>query len=232
MNEILEFETYLSISQNKFGIYLFDNKNRNNLYAKEITFEKTDFINHSHLKQFLDENIFRIEKLVGKFIENIYIIIDYKNILNTHIGIKQKNYQPSKSNVYLKSSITNAKDLFKENYPNEKIMHIIINNYFIDGKNYTYLEDNLEYRQLNLVIQFKSISNEIIHNLTKLLQNYQINIIKFIDGNYVKNFFNKDIEISEMAFDILNGCNVNEVMVVQKNPKKLGFFEKFFQLFS
>ena len=232
MIEILEFETYLSISQNKFGIYLFDNKNRNNLYAKEITFEKTDFINRSHLKQFLDDNIFRIEKLVGKFIENIFIIIDYENILNTQIGIKQKNYQPSKSNVYLKSSITNAKDLFKENYPNEKIMHIIINNYFIDGKNYDYLEDNLEYGQLNLVIQFKSISNEIIHNLTKLLQNYQINIIKFIDGNYVKNFFNKDIEITEMAFDILNGCNVNEVMVIQKNPKKLGFFEKFFQLFS
>ena len=232
MNEILEFETYLSISKTKFGIYLFDTKNRNNLYTKEITFEKTDFINHSHLKQFLDDNIFKIEKLVGKFIENIFIIIDYENILNTQIGIKQKNYQPSKSNVYLKSSITNAKDLFKENYPNEKIMHIIINNYFIDGKNYTYLEDNLEYGQLNLVIQFKSISNEIIHNLTKLLQNYQINIIKFIDGNYVRNFFNKDIEISEMAFDILNGCNVNEVMVVQKNPKKLGFFEKFFQLFS
>ena len=76
MNEILEFETYLSISQNKFGIYLFDNKNRNNLYAKEITFKKTDFINRSHLKQFLDDNIFRIEKLLGKFVENIFIIID------------------------------------------------------------------------------------------------------------------------------------------------------------
>jgi len=232
MNEILEFETYLSISQSKFGIYLFDTKNRNNVYDKEITFEKTNFINYPNLKQFLDDNVFRIEKLVGKFIENIFIIIDDENILNTQIGIKQKNYQPSKSKVYLQSSITNAKDLFKENYPNEKIMHIIINNYFIDGKNYDYLEDNLEYGQLNLVIQFKSISNEIIHNLNKLLQNYQIDIIKFLDENYVKNFFDKDIEISKMAFDILNGCNVNEVMVVQKNTKKLGFFEKFFQLFS
>ena len=232
MNEILEFQTYLSISQTKFGIYLFDIKNRNNLYSKEITFEKTDNINHSYLKQFLDDNVFRIEKLVGKFIENIFIIIDYENILNTQIGIKQKNYEPSKSNIYLQSSITNAKDLFRENYPNEKIMHIIINNYLIDGKNHVYLQDNLEYEQLNLVIHFKSISNEIIYNLNKLLQNYQINIIKFLDGDYVKNFFNKDIEISKMAFDILNGCNVNEVMVVQKNPKKLGFFEKFFQLFS
>ena len=232
MNEILEIETYLSISQSKFGIYLFDTKNRNNVYDKEITFEKTNFINYPNLKQFLDDNVFRIEKLVGKFIENIFIIIDDENILNTQIGIKQKNYQPSKSKVYLQSSITNAKDLFRENYPDEKIMHIIINNYLIDGKNYSYIQDNLEYEQLNLVIQFKSISNEIIYNLNKLLQNYQINIIKFLDGNYVKNFFNKDIEISKMAFDILNGCNVNEVIVVQKNTKKLGFFEKFFQLFS
>ena len=126
MNEILKFETYLSISQTKFGIYLFDTKNRNNFYDKEITFEKTNFINYLNLKQFLDDNVFRIEKLVGKFIENIFIIIENENILNTQIGIKQKNYQPSKSKVYLQSSIINAKDLFKENYPNEKIMHIII----------------------------------------------------------------------------------------------------------
>ena len=232
MNEILDFETYLSISQNKFGIYLFDNKNRNNLYAKEITFEKKDFINHSHLKQFLDDNIFRIEKLVGKFIENIFIIIDYENILNTQIGIKQKNYEPSKTKTFLQSSITNAKDLFKENYPDEKIMHIIIKNYLIDGKNYSYLQDNLECEQINLEIEFKSISNEIIYNLNKALENYQINITKYVDENYIKSFFNNNIEISKMTFDILNGCNENEVMVIQKNTKKLGFFEKFFNLFD
>ena len=232
MNEIFEFETYLSISQTKFGIYLFDTKNRNNLYDKEINFEKTNFINYSDLKKFLDDNIFRIEKLLGKFVENIFIIIDYPSILNIQIGIKQKNYEPSKSKTYLQSSITNAKDLFKENYPDEKIIHIIIKNYMIDGKNYSYLQDNLKCEQLNLEIQFKSISNEIIYSLNKVLKNYQINITKYADGDYVKNFFNNDLEISKMTFDILNGCNENEVMVVQKNTKKLGFFEKFFNLFD
>ena len=43
MNEIFELETYLSISQTKFEIYLFDTKNRNNLYGKEINFEKKKF---------------------------------------------------------------------------------------------------------------------------------------------------------------------------------------------
>tara|TARA_Y100000996_G_scaffold135377_1_gene102869 strand:- start:925 stop:1260 length:336 start_codon:yes stop_codon:yes gene_type:complete len=111
-------------------------------------------------------------------------------------------------------------------------MHIIIKNYLIDGKKYSYLEDNLECEHFNLEVQFKSISNEIIQNLNKVLKNYQINITKCVDGNYVKNFFNNDIEISKMTFDILNGSNENEVMFVKKNTKKLGFFEKFFNLFG
>ena len=232
MNEIFELETYLSISQSKFGIYLFDIKNQNNLYCKEINFEKKNFINYSDLKRFLDDNVFRIEKLLGKFVENIFVIIDHENILNIQIGIKQKNYQPLRSKAYLQSSIINAKDLFKENYPDEKIMHIIIKNYLIDGKNYSYLQDNLVCEELNLEIQFKSISNRIIYNLNKVLENYQINITKCVDGNYIKNFFNNDIEISKMTFDILNGSNENEVMIIQKNTKKLGFFEKFFNLFD
>ena len=232
MNKIFEFETYLSISQTKFGIYLFDTKSMKNLYGKEINFEKTNFINYFDLQQFLDDNVFKIEKLLGKFVENIFIIIDYASILDIQIGIKQKNYEPSKTKIFLQSSITNAKDLFKENYPDEKIMHIIIKNYLIDGKKYSYLQDNLDCEHFNLEVQFKSISNEIIQNLNKVLKNYQINITKCVDGNYVKNFFNNDIEISKMTFDILNGSNENEVMFVQKNTKKLGFFEKFFNLFG
>ena len=45
-------------------------------------------------------------------------------------------------------------------------------------------------------------------------------------------YFNNDKETSKMTFDILNGCNENEVMFVQKNAKKQGFFEKFFNLFD
>ena len=90
----------------------------------------------------------------------------------------------------------------------------------------------MECEEINLIIQFKSISKDITNDLNKVLQNYQINITKYIDGNYIENFLKEDIEVSKKAFNILNGCNENEVMVVPKNIKKLGFFEKFFQLFS
>tara|TARA_Y100000591_G_scaffold307474_1_gene306889 strand:+ start:1390 stop:2088 length:699 start_codon:yes stop_codon:yes gene_type:complete len=232
MSENFELETYLCITPTKFGIYLLNTKKLKNLYHKEIVFEETNLINYSNLKNFLDENIYKIEKLVGKFIDNIFLLIENEKILNIKIGVKHKNYNTLIQKEYLQSSITNAKDLFNENYPKEQIIHIIINKYLIDHKSYSYIKENFEYNQLNLVIQFICISKDITKNLNKVLQNYQINITKYLDGNYIKNFFEEESEISKMAFKILNGCNENEVMIVPKNTKKLGFFEKFFQLFS
>jgi len=148
------------------------------------------------------------------------------------MGIKKKNYELSVTKEYLDNSIIEAKDLFRNNYQNQEIMHMTINKYFINNKSYLSFQENLKSDHLALEIQFKSISNNIIYDLNKILENYQIKIIKYLDGNYVKNFFSKDIELSEMSHRILNGCNDNEVLFIQKNPKKLAFFEKFFQLFS
>lgn len=233
MSKDLEFETYLSISPVKLGIYLFDIKNQKNLYKDELITNENMNYNRNHLlKNFLDDNIFKIEKLIGNFIENIILIIENENIFNLQIGIKKKNYSSSINKEYLKSYLTEAKDLFKENYQDEKIMHIIINKYLIDGKKYYSIDNNLECEQLGLEIQFKSISSSFIYDLDKILEKYQIKIIKYLDGNYIKNFFKEKIDISEMTYKILTGYNENEVLVIPRNPKKLAFFERFFQLFS
>tara|TARA_B100000073_G_C23496803_1_gene478045 strand:+ start:183 stop:464 length:282 start_codon:yes stop_codon:yes gene_type:complete len=91
MSKDLEFETYLSISPGKLGIYLFDIKNQKNLYKEELAIkENVNYNEINILKKFLDDNIFKIEKLNGNFIENIILIIENENILNLQIGIKKK----------------------------------------------------------------------------------------------------------------------------------------------
>ena len=83
MNKENELQYFLSISPNKFGIYLFDTKNFKNLYKDEITLSiNSESLNHNVLKKFLDENIFKIEKLRGNFLENIIIIFEDKKIFN------------------------------------------------------------------------------------------------------------------------------------------------------
>ncbi len=233
MTKDLDFETYLGIFPGKLGIYLFDIKNQKNLYKEELIInDNTNYNEKDTLKNFLDDNIFKIEKLIGSFIENIILIIENEKIFNIQVGIKKKYYNSFINKKYLKNYLTEAKDLFSENYQNEKIMHMIINKYIIDGKTYQSLDDNLECKQLGLEIQFKSISSSFIYDFDKILENYQIKIIKYLDGIYVKNFFKDNIDISLMTHKILNGCNENEVIVIPRNHKKPAFFEKFFQLFS
>ena len=233
MNKENELQYYLSISPNKFGIYLFNTKTLKNLYKEELFVdEKSKLLNYDELRKFLDNNIYKIEKYTGKFIENVFVIINNEKILNLDIGIKKKNYNNYIDKQSVENYITEVKDLFKENYLDQKIMHIIINKSLIDGKICMITKENLKCEQLNLEIQFKSLPNSIVYDLNKILEIYQIKINKFLDESYIKNSFNDDLGLSEMAHKILNGHNPKEVMVVPKNIKKMGFFEKFFQLFS
>ena len=113
MSKDLEFETYLNISPRKLGIYLFDIKNQKNLYKEDLVIENPNLeINFDALNNFLEKNIFKIEKLIGKFIENIILVIDNNKILNLDIGIKKKNYE-KKSKKYLEIILTEVKEQFK-----------------------------------------------------------------------------------------------------------------------
>ncbi len=233
MNKEQHLENYLSISSNRLGIYLFDTKNLKNLYKEEfILSENINSLDSATLKKFLDNNIFKIEKLSGKFIENIFLILEDKKIFNLEIGIKKKNYNFSITREYLENSLIEAKDLFRENYPNQEIMHMVVKSYFINNQSYSSFEENLKSDHLGLEIKFNSISNIIVQDLNKILKNYQIKIIKYLDGEYIKNLFDGNHELTEMSHRILNGHNENEVSFSTTNSKKLGFFERFFQLFS
>ena len=234
MTEELEFKTFLSISLEGFEIFVLNNKNFENLYKQEVKFQnKTNIIHFENLNKFLEENIFKIEKIIGKFIKDIFLIIENPEIFDLNIGIKKKNYETSITKKDLETILTDAKDLFKENYENERIMHMIIVKYVINGKNHFSLEENLSGDYICVEIKFISIPISTVSGIEKILEKYQIKITDFMDRDYVKSFFENDnLELSQMAQKVQNGFNFNEVKLIPKNIKKKGFFEKFFQLFS
>ena len=123
--------------------------------------------------------------------------------------------------------------MFKENYQDQTIMHMIIVN---NDKN----ENNFQLNNLNnnddclfLEVNFISIPNNLTFYFDKLLENHQIKIRRYMSGNYIKSYFDKDeTDLSVMANKLNNGININEVQLVSKSIENRGFFEKFFQLFS
>ena len=234
MIEELSLDAYLSISQKKFEIYLLDKKNLKNIYKKEFHFENdTDQIDYNLLGDFLDKNIFKIEKLTGNFLKSISLIIENYNILNFSIGIKKKNYGEKINKQYLEGSLIELKDLFKENYQNNKIIHFIINRYLIDDINYTSFDQEINGEFICVEAKFISVPSILIKEISDVLAKYQIKIGSLFEKNYIQNFFEEQsLELTISAHKIKSGLNQNEISLVSKSYKKKGFFEKFFQLFS
>ena len=232
MIEEADFETFLYLSRNQCVIFVENKRTFKSLYKEEIKI--TDEIypdDLNYLSKFLDQNIYRIEKLVGNFIKDITLIIENDKILNVDIGIKKKDHTQFLNQDYLKNDLIEVKDLFKASYQNQVIMHMLIINYDEDGnKNFS---NDFDENNLYTVVKFISISNSLTFILDKLLEKHQIQINQYMSGEYIKNFIGEDLgELSMMASKLKNGFNKNEVTLISKNIENKGFFEKFFQLFS
>jgi len=232
MIEEADFETFLYLSRNQCVIFVENKRTFKSLYKEEIKIADEIYPDDlSHLSKFLDENIYRIEKLVGNFIKDITLIIENDKILNVDIGIKKKDHTQFLNQDYLKNDLIEVKDLFKASYQNQVIMHMLIINYDEDGnKNFS---NDFDENNLYTVVKFISISNSLTFILDKLLEKHQIQINQYMSGEYIKNFIGEDLgELSMMASKLKNGFNKNEVTLISKNIENKGFFEKFFQLFS
>ena len=233
MIEDLDFETYLYISKDKFQIFVLNKKKLKNLYSQELKIEhQFDFKDLNILLNFLDKNIYKIEKLIGNFIKNIILIVENEKNLKINIGIK-KSYETSLKQKSFSSNLTELKDLFKKNYQDQTIMHMCIINYIIDGKRYSSFDTKLINNYFCIEVSFIAIDNKLVFAFDNVLEKYQIKIKQYMCGNYINNFIgDTGDEISIIANKLRNGLNINEITIVPKHKENKGFFEKFFQLFS
>ena len=228
MIENSDFETFLYISKNKYQIFVYDKNNLKKLYHEEI--ENNDEIELDILSKFIDDNIFKIEKMIKNFIRNIILIIQDDKVLDIGISLKKKIYEKNIDQKQLENSLVEIKDIFKENYQDLIIMHMII---IEKENNFSLNNDNKNDDYLFLEVNFISIPNNFTFNFDKLLENHQIKIKRYMSAGYIKSFFDKEsMELFVMANKLNDGLNKNEVQLVSKNKENKGFFEKFFQLFS
>ena len=231
MIEETNFETFLFISKNKYQIFVFDKNDLKNLYNEEVKIN--DGIELDNLSNFLNENIYKIEKTINNFVRNIILILEDDKVLDVSISIKKKNYEKNIDQKHLENSLTEVKDVFRENYQDQIIMHMIIVNNDANEDNFLFNNSNINVDYSFLEVNFISISNSFTYIFDKLLENHQIKIRRYMSGNYIKSYFSEDAtELPVMANRLNNGLNENEVQLVSKSIENKGFFEKFFQLFS
>ena len=233
MDEFSNYETYLYISPNKF-IITVNTSLRKTVYYEELAVnDPSDNKNFEKLDQFLNHNIFKIEKKLKSFVEKIDIILDLDIFFPVEISIKNNNYEDYIDTKNLNYLLYEAKEVCKKTIDHKKIIHMIISNYQIDNKIYSSLPDNIKCSSYSLDLKLICISNSLIREIEIILKKYHISLNQLLSGSYIKNFFlNDERDIFLMAKKIIDGHNPNEVILKDKSEKNQGFFEKFFNFFS
>ena len=234
MSSDIQFETFLLVSYKKFSILVIKTSDLQKIYQEEIQFSNdSNQINSDELNFFLDNNIFKIEKILKNFVKNIYLIIDFNNFFPVKISLKKNNFGNKLSLNSLSNILNEAKDLCSKTLGEKKIVHFIIENYVIDEKHFSYLPKNINCKNFSLDLKFICLSNDLSKSFEQTLKRYQISIKQVVSFDYIKEFIDKDdIDIHNLSKIIVKGSFENEVLIVNKRIKKQGFFEKFFNFFS
>ena len=233
METKINFETYLFLSPHKIAISVYDKSNLNNLYLKEvINFDKKKNIDFEVAEDFLEKNIFEIEKKLKNFVKHINLILDSVEFLSILISVKNSIYGKKISKADLTYLLNEAKDECKETISDRRIIHMLIDNYLLDKKNYSSFPLDQKCNFFSLDIKFVCLSKNYIRDLEKILKRYQISINNIIQADYVRSFQKKNQnDLFQIAMQLIGGYNKNEVLIVPKQSKNKGFFERFFYFF-
>ena len=226
-------KTFIFISLNKFIIISLNELNKIN-YKKETIFkDQNKKFDLDLFSEFLNDNIFKIEKELGEFIKVIYLIIENEEIFSVNLSIKNKVNKVFLNNDLINNLLIEAKSCCKETLKKATVLHMTIDQFYIDSYIYKTLPKNIRCENLCVGLSFVCIPSNFLQNFEKIFKKYQISIGKTLSYGYVNNFIEvSSNDLGSVCKKILSGINENEVILTNKLPKNLGFFEKFFNFFN
>jgi len=225
---------YLAIVGHNLHIDYFSSEDDNSNYQKKYLMPDTldDNLNLSILTKFILEKVKDFEKDVGSFVEKVNLITDANYDLFT-LSLKNKFNSNKIKDTDVVRLINDAKKLIIRNNKNCFILHILVDKYIVDGKEYFELPENLNYKEFIIDLSFITVQNSIIETLNRVLKDCNIEVKKIISHQYSNKFADKrDTSPCIAGKKVIEGINSSEVITRNVYSKKQGFFEKMFNFFS
>ena len=224
---------YIALVGQKLHIDCFGFKDSNSGYQKNYLMPDTfdNNLNLIILSKFILEKVKDFEKFIGSFIEKVYVITDAKyDQFSLSLKNKYDSNQIKKTDVV--RLISDAKQLIIRNNKNYLILHILVEKYVIDGKEYFEFPENLGYKEFIIDVSFITVQNSIVKTLNKILKDCNIEVKKIISHQYSSRFAEKsDLSPCIAGKKVVDGINPSEVMIHNLYTRKQGLFEKMFNFF-
>ena len=226
---------FLLIKPKIIALYAIDNNNQ--VLFEEESCLKTEITldnDYKILEDFLDENIFKFESKFNLHIEDINLIIDNNNFVTIDLSLIENFKNKLRYNDNFSKNFSNIKYSVLKTNDNYKLIHMLNKKFIVDKKSFSTLpKDESLKKSIFFEIKFICLKKDIFKNIQKILSRYQISVKNISYFNYVCSFETEEKDnISIMANKLAQGYNSKEIILIKKNPKNRGFFEKFFKFFS
>ena len=193
---------------------------------KELNFEKID--------KLIENSILEVEKSTDEFVRDIYLIVETPQSKTIRMSVRKNN----EGNKIVKEDamylVQDAKQQLLKSNQDLGVVHIIVENYDLDDVKHKFFPLDQECKNFSIDIKFICFPKDLINNFEKLFIRQQINVSRFICLNYLNkfDFINTSQNICECGKNIVRGINKQEVVLVPKELKKKGFFERLFHFFK
>ena len=157
---------YLAIIGHNLHIDYFNSEDENSHHKKKYLMPDTldDNLNLTILTKFILEKVKDFEKDVGSFIEKVNLITDAK-CDQFSLSLKNKYNSSKIKNTDVVRLISDAKKLINRNNKDCFILHILVDKYIVDWKEYFEFPENLNYEEFIIDLSFITVQNSIVKTL-------------------------------------------------------------------
>ena len=231
------FHIYLEFSHTELNIAAFNKINNKLEYSNQKLYKSyfnNNELNFDILQNFVEKNILEVEKAIGEFVKDIYLMVETPLSTSINLSVLKNNEGNKITKQDVMYLIQDAKQQILKSNSAIEIIHIITENYNLDNMNHNFLPLDTNCKKFSIDIKFICFPKDLLRNFEQLFLKQQIFINKFICSNYVKTFNSKNNEkhICEKGKEIVEGINKQEVVSIPKIIEKTGFFERLFHFFK
>jgi cell division protein FtsA len=203
------FHTFFDCGFSKVRASTFS-KNKND---KFFYVESEFFTDYSNLESKIQKIIISLEKDTNEYIDHIDLMVDSPKMFSVGISLFKKLDGSKLKQANVQFLVQEAKQQILKYYINCNIAHIIINNYKIDGVDYSYLPDEIKCDFISLDIFFICLPTDLVLDIKNIFSKSNILVDQIICSSYVKSINYKDtLNLSGHACFIDVGFNKTSII--------------------
>jgi cell division protein FtsA len=176
------FQTFFDCGFSKIRAGTFNTDNNKGAFCAESEF----FTDRSNLESKIKEIIVSLEDNSNEYINSVNLMIDSPKMLSIGISLSKKLDGSKLKQENIKFLVQEAKQQILKYYTNHNIAHIIINNYKIDGADYSSLPGEIKCHFISLDIIFICLPRDLILYFKNIFSKLNILIDQIICSSYAK----------------------------------------------